>query len=105
MKNKNILFFTFFLVLLNGCVQNTALIGPAITVATTGNVYQAGITYGTNEAFKRETGKNALNYVNEIVELSNNKKTKIDEDFIVLVETRINKTRKKLIKQNSTLIN
>ncbi len=76
MKNKNILFFTFFLVLLNGCVQNTALIGPAITVATTGNVYQAGITYGTNEAFKRETGKNALNYVNEIVELSNNKKTK-----------------------------
>ena len=52
MRNKKVLFFVTFIMLLNGCAQNTALIGPAITVATTGNVYQAGFTYGTNEAFK-----------------------------------------------------
>tara|TARA_B100000965_G_scaffold392304_1_gene401704 strand:- start:77 stop:394 length:318 start_codon:yes stop_codon:yes gene_type:complete len=105
MRNKKALFFVTFLMLLNGCAQNTALLGPAITVATTGNVYQAGITYGTNEAFKKETGKDAFNYVSELVELNDSKarvvkKNKIDEDFIALVEASIKNTREKLLIKN-----
>mgnify|MGYP004401664249 FL=1 len=105
MRNKKVLFFVTFIMLLNGCAQNTALIGPAITVATTGNVYQAGFTYGTNEAFKKETGKDAFNYVSELVDANNSKarvvkKNEIDEDFIALVETSIKNTREKLFIKN-----
>tara|TARA_B100001741_G_C16232477_1_gene450131 strand:+ start:205 stop:522 length:318 start_codon:yes stop_codon:yes gene_type:complete len=105
MRNKKVLFFVTFIILLNGCAQNTALIGPAITVATTGNVYQAGFTYGTNEAFKKETGKDAFNYVSELVDANNSKarvvkKNEIDEDFIALVEASIKNTREKLFIKN-----
>ena len=105
MRNKKVLFFVTFIMLLNGCAQNTALIGPAITVATTGNVYQAGFTYGTNEAFKKETGKDAFNYVSELGDANNSKarvvkKNEIDEDFIALVETSIKNTREKLFIKN-----
>ena len=105
MRNKKVLFFVTFIMLLNGCAQNTALIGPAITVATTGNVYQAGFTYGTNEAFKKETGKDAFNYVSELVDANNSKarvvkKNEIDEDFIALVEASIKNTREKLLIKN-----
>ena len=105
MRNKKVLFFVTFIMLLNGCAQNTALIGPAITVATTGNVYQAGFTYGTNEAFKKETGKDAFNYVSELVDANNSKarvvkKNEIDEDFISLVEASIKNTREKLFIKN-----
>ena len=105
MRNKKVLFFVTFIILLNGCAQNTALIGPAITVATTGNVYQAGFTYGTYEAFKKETGKDAFNYVSELVDANNSKarvvkKNEIDEDFIALVEASIKNTREKLFIKN-----
>ena len=105
MRNKKVLFFVTFIILLNGCAQNTALIGPAITVATTGNVYQAGFTYGTNEAFKNETGKDAFNYGSELVDANNSKarvvkKNEIDEDFIALVEASIKNTREKLFIKN-----
>ena len=43
-----ILFFLF----LNGCLQNTAFLGPAVTVASTGNIAQAGISYSSNLAIK-----------------------------------------------------
>ena len=32
---------------LSGCAQSTAMLGPAITLASTGNVGQAGMTYFT----------------------------------------------------------
>jgi len=97
MKNNKNLFFITVLILLNGCAQSTAFLGPALTVATTGNVYQAGFQYGTNEAIKKETGKDALNYVGDLVE-TNKKEKKFNKDFIILVENRIKKTRMELLK-------
>ena len=38
----------FLLLILNGCVQNAALLGPALTGATTGNVLQSGLSYHYN---------------------------------------------------------
>ena len=45
---------------MSGCIQSTALLGPGFTLATTGNVMQAGLQYGANTAIKNETGKDAL---------------------------------------------
>ena len=45
-----------FLLTLNGCVQNSAFLGPLYTLGTTGNALQAGASYGTSYVVKRMTG-------------------------------------------------
>ena len=98
MKNKKIAFILMSVVLLTGCAQSTAFIGPAITVAATGNIAQAGFTYGTNEVIKRETGKDTMQYVSSLLE-PEDKKVTINEDLIALVESNIKKTRQKLLQK------
>ena len=100
MKNKKIAFILMSVVLLTGCAQSTAFIGPAITVAATGNIAQAGFTYGTNEVIKRETGKDTMQYVSGLFE-PEDKKVTINEDLIALVESSIKKTRQKLLQKKS----
>ena len=107
MKNKKIAFILMSVVLLTGCAQSTAFLGPAITVAATGNIAQAGFTYGTNEVIKRETGKDTMQYVSSLFEpedknllKSEDKKVTINEDLIALLENRIKKTRQKLLQKN-----
>ena len=85
MKNKKIAFILMSVVLLTGCVQSTAFLGPAITVAATGNIAQAGFTYGTNEVFKKETGKDTIQYVSSLLE-PEDKNVTINEDLVALVE-------------------
>ena len=98
MKNKKIVFILMSVVLLTGCAQSTAFLGPAITVAATGNIAQAGFTYGTNEVIKRETGKDTMQYVSSLLE-PEDKKVTINEDLIALVESSIKKTRQKLLQK------
>ena len=100
MKNKKIVFILMSVVLLTGCVQSSAFLGPAITVAATGNIAQAGFTYGTNEVFKKETGKDTIQYVSSLLE-PEDKKVTIDEDLIALVESSIKKTRQKLLQKKT----
>ena len=52
---------------MNGCIQSTALLGPGITVVTSGNVLQAGFQYGANTAIKNETGKDTLSHLKDAV--------------------------------------
>ena len=98
MKNKKIAFILMSVVLLTGCAQSTAFLGPAITVAATGNIAQAGFTYGTNEVFKKETGKDTMQYVSSLLE-PEDKKVTINEDLVALVESSIKKTRQKLLQK------
>ena len=96
MKKIKIIFISgFFLILLNSCAQTTAFLGPAITMGTTGNVMQAAVQYGTNEAIKKETGKDALSYISDVVEKDYQKKN-FDKEFTELLKNRIKNTRKKL---------
>ena len=96
MKILNIFFVVLSLVVLSGCVQTTSLLGPGVTVATTGNVLQAGFQYGANTALKRETGKDVLTYIKDTVDENNNKK-KLHVELKRLLENRIETTRKKLL--------
>jgi len=100
MKNKKIVFILMSVVLLTGCAQSTAFLGPAITVAATGNIAQAGFTYGTNEVLKKETGKDTMQYVSSLLEDKDEKAT-INEDLIALVESSIKKTRQKLLQKKN----
>ena len=93
---KKIIAGSVLLFFLNGCVQSTALLGPAYTLASTGNIYQAGLSYGSNQAVKKITGKSPTE---NIQSLADNKKIKIEEkekqdEFFALVKSRIEKTSK-----------
>jgi hypothetical protein len=47
----------FFLLFLNGCAQIFVFLGPAVTGASTGSMYQAGLSYGSSTAITKITGK------------------------------------------------
>ena len=95
MKFLKVSFIFFCLIFLNGCLQSTALLGPGVTIASTGNVLQAGLQYGANTAIKNETGKNTLEHLQEVIE-SQSKDEKFKVKFIDLVEKKFELTRKKL---------
>ena len=65
----------FLISSLTGCAQNTAFLGPAYTFGTTGNLYQAGLTYSSNEAITNLTGKspgeNIKNILISLIQLIN----------------------------------
>ena len=82
------LFFVFFF---SGCAQNAALLVPAYTLATSGNIYHAGFTYGGNEIITKTTGKSMAQNIKEGLTPK-----KEDSDFHKLVKRNIEKTRKKL---------
>ena len=96
MRFLKISFIFFCFIFLNGCLQSTALIGPGVTIATTGNVIQAGFQYTANRAIKNETGKDALTIVKEVVE-KDHKKRKFSRDFKKMVEKRVLNARKKIL--------
>ena len=103
MEIKRIL--TYFLVgiILSSCAQSTAMIGPAITLASSGNVSQAGLTFFTNKAVEKETGMDTVSYVSNKIEQKNSK-TKLKREFKNLVETNFVKTRETLILQDKSNI-
>ena len=95
LKFLKIFSIIFSLIFLSGCLQSTALLGPSMTVATTGNVLQAGLQYGANTAIKNETGKNTLEHLQDAVE-SQSKSKKFKKKFSDLVEKKFELTREKL---------
>ena len=78
MKIFKIYFLIVISLSLSGCIQSTALLGPGVTVATTGNVMQAGFQYGAHTAIKNETGKDVITHLKDVVEEEqDNKKLKL----------------------------
>ena len=96
---KKLIPWIFLISLLNGCAQNVALLGPALTIGTTGNVMQAGFQIGTNQIVKNETGKDTFTYISDAVE-EDKKKKNFNKNFTELLENRIKETRKKLNTSN-----
>ena len=100
MNLKKLIFGLFFLVFLNGCAQTTAFLGPAYTLSSTGNVLQAGLSYGSDKIITKATGKSPAENLKEIIDKSDkqlksiNKKKSIDNDLYFLVKANIEKTSK-----------
>ena len=107
MWKKNIILYLVLSLFLTGCLQTTAMIGPAITLASTGNISQAGMTFFTNKAIKDETGINTLDFVSNKIDEGKNKKEvddnfNINNNFIILVKNNFDKTRKIILIQNQS---
>ena len=88
---KKLIIVIFLVSSLNGCAQNTALLGPAYTLVKSGNIYHAGITYGGNEIITKSTGKSMVQNIKEGLA-----QKKEDSDLQKLVKKNIEETRKKL---------
>ena len=96
MKFKKIYFLVLIYTFLSGCIQSTALLGPGVTIATTGNIMQAGLQYGANTAIKNETGKDAFTHLKDAVEekQDNQKLNKKIKNFTL---NTIDRVKKKLL--------
>ena len=68
MTLKNVIIGLFFICFLNGCVQSAAFLGPAYTLISTGNIYHAGLSYGSNQAIKKATGKTTTENIKSFLE-------------------------------------
>ena len=76
MNLKKIILLILGLFFLNSCIETTAFLGPAITVGTTGNVYQAGLSYSSNYVIKETTGKTTFEHFSQFIDSKKFKDTK-----------------------------
>ena len=60
MINKKIIFGLFLFSILGACGAPTAMLGPAYTFNTTGNIAQAGLSYGSDYLITSYTGKSTI---------------------------------------------
>ena len=93
------LFLLSFL-FLTGFVPLPAVLGPAITAATSGNLAKATAQLVFDNEFKKKTGKSSLSYITEEVS-KNNQENRINKDFKDLIEKRVEIVHQKLVDQNS----
>ena len=98
--------FRFFKVLtilasflfLTGFAPIFSILGPSVTVLTSGNIYKATAQFIIDQSIKNKTGKNSLTLVKEELNKKKNK-NEFNEELRNLVEKRIKITRKKLEEQ------
>ena len=90
-----LLSFTF----LTGFVPITAVLGPAVTVASSGNLVKATAQLVFDTEFKKKTGKSSLSYIKEEVSKNNDQKN-INNDLKELIEKRVKVVHQKLVDQN-----
>ena len=104
MKKITVIIISF--IFLGACAQTTAFIGPAITVGSTGNVIQAGFSYGSNMAVKKTTGKTPSEHVSLYIEEKKDEKKlkkseeKIRKEMVNYLQSHIEIMRDKLNLKN-----
>ena len=103
---KKIIVIIISFVFLGACAQTTALIGPAITVGSTGNVMQAGFTYASNIVVTKTTGKTPTEHVSLYVEEKKEEEklkkseAKIRKEMVNYLQSHIEIMRDKLNSKN-----
>ncbi len=93
---KKIIIGLFVGCFLNGCIQSSAILGPAYTLANTGNVFQAGLSYGSGKALQKITGKTPTENFKSLLDKKNIKVKEEEnyDEFFVLVKSQIEKKSK-----------
>ena len=98
MIHKKAIFVLLTITFLSGCAAPTAMIGPVYTLSSTGNVVQAGLSYGSNQMITNYTGKTPIENLGEITSQNSlnkkniQKQTLESDDFYNLVKNKIEKT-------------
>ena len=110
---NKILILISLTIILNGCANSLAFLGPASSVAQGGNIAQSAISSAVSYGVKKQTGKSPSQHALAYVQKHNpeNKKEKCIE-FIDVTNTKtcaavkenISETRKKIVKIKNTIL-
>ena len=94
-KICRIVLISISFIFLTGFVHLTSLLGPAVTVVSSGNIFKASSQFIVDRYIKETTGKNSLTFVKEEV-IKKNNQNDLNKKLKQLVKKRIKITRKKL---------
>ena len=94
-KFIKILTFLFLFIITTGFIPIFSLIGPGVTVLSSGNIYKAGAQYFIDHTMKKKTGKSTLEHFSDEIK-TQNKEFNMNEELRKLVERRILETKAKL---------
>ena len=95
---KKIIFGLFIASFLGACTAPTAMLGPAYTFSSSGNIMQAGLNYGSNQMITHYTGKTPIENLKEasqkkkVQKINIKKKTLESDEFYLLVKSKVKKT-------------
>tara|TARA_B110001450_G_C17422448_1_gene400429 strand:- start:286 stop:576 length:291 start_codon:yes stop_codon:yes gene_type:complete len=80
-------------------VQSSAsLFGPAVTVAKTGSIYQAGFSYASNNVLADQLGKDPFEYIKDVITQNSN----INEPItLVTLDENLNDSKLSLKSENT----
>ena len=95
---KIVLILTTF-VFTTGFLPFFALLGPGITIATSGSIYKATAQLVIDHHIKKKTGKNSFTYLKEEV-TKKNEKEDLDAILKKFIETRVKIAHEVIIQQD-----
>ena len=100
---KKIFLGLFTLFFLTGCLQSTAMVGPTMTLVSTGNVSHAFGTCITNQAVEKETGMQTHELLVKKVEEQKikNKDKKINEELSIIVKNNVKNKQLVILLENN----
>ena len=106
---KKILGFLLGLILLTGCAESLALLGPTSTAATGGNIAQSALSSAVNYGIKKQTGKSPMEHAMAYAEEINPEKKKepclsfvekTNSEICAIVKKQLNLTKSKILKRS-----
>ena len=100
---KKLILYFFIFILLTGCLQSTAMVGPTMTLVSTGNVSQAFGAFVTNKAVEEETGMQTHEFIAKKVEEQQikNKDNKINKELSKILEKNLENKQLVILLQNN----
>ena len=100
---KKLFFNLLVLIFLTGCFQSTAMVGPTMTLVSTGNIGQAFGAFATNRAVEEETGMQAHEFIAKKVEEQKIKTedNKINKELSTILENNIENKQLVILLQNN----
>ena len=103
---KKILGLLSGLLLLTGCAESLALLGPTSTAATGGNIAQSAFSSAVNYSVKKQTGKSPVEHAIEYAEEVNPEKKKepclsfaekTNSEICTIVKKQLELTKSKIL--------
>lgn len=94
-----IVFILVSFVFTTGFLPFAALLGPGLTIVSSGNIYKASAQFLIDHQIKGKTGKNSLTHVKEEM-TKHSKKDDLKTDFKKLIETRVKIAHTKIAQQS-----
>ncbi len=100
------------LILLTGCAESLALLGPTSTAVSGGNISQSALSTAVNYGVKKQTGKSAMEHIMTYAEEMNPKKKKepclsfaekTNSEICAIVKKRLKITKSKILEKSKEM--